>query len=197
MLAASRLLAALTHEAFEPDRVDLVGIDGQGVAAPLAHDDPAAEHPAQVRHERLQRVRRVRRLGVRPQLLDEPTVRHRVRRGQRQQRDTDCTLVPAIGTTSLPTRTSVGPSSATRIGLFIAVPLPVGSAVHEVTSRTGASHRSHAVSATSACAETMGYGVGVDALGSAALVVGRRRDPRAIASASPPSSPGEPTHHTS
>ena len=33
---------------------------------------------------------------------------------------------PAIGTISLPTRTSVGPSSATRTGLFIAVPLPSG-----------------------------------------------------------------------
>ena len=35
MLAAGRLLATLTHEAFDPDRVDLIGIDRQGVAVPL------------------------------------------------------------------------------------------------------------------------------------------------------------------
>ena len=47
-----------------------------------------------MRDERLQRVRRVRRLGVAPELLDEPTVGHRVRCGQREQREHRLQLGP-------------------------------------------------------------------------------------------------------
>ena len=63
-------------ERLEPERVDVVRVDGQPVAARNGLDDVGAERPAQPRHERLQRVGGgVRRFGA-PQRVDQRIPRH-------------------------------------------------------------------------------------------------------------------------
>ena len=85
VVAFRRRRATLGDESLEAAGVDHVGIDEQDVPRAVPADDVSPEDPAEVRDERLQSVRRVRRLIGAPQLLDQPVVGHAVRRGEREQ----------------------------------------------------------------------------------------------------------------
>ena len=66
----------------------------QDVAGHGPHHRFTTEHPPQLGHLRLQRVRRVARLIVTPQLVDQPIVRTGVRHSERKQRQQRLKLDP-------------------------------------------------------------------------------------------------------
>ena len=84
MLAAGRCGATIADEMFEARGID-VSIDRRAYPD-VSRTTARAEHPTKLRHLRLQRVGGFGRLVLAPAFVDEPIVRHRTGRRQREQR---------------------------------------------------------------------------------------------------------------
>ena len=189
MLAAGRLLAGLTHE-LEPDRVDLIGIDRPGVAVPRRTMTP---RPSTRRRCETSACSAFAAFAGWASPHSSSTSRPSgtgCGAAKASRASTDCSLVPAIGTTSLPTPILGWSEQCDADRAVHSRPSPqwvpeFARLLREPTRRLG----HHAVSGTSALAETMHYGVGVDAVGKRRRCRPTSRRSRAIASASPPSCP--------
>jgi hypothetical protein len=84
LIASARCFATVTNQSLHPERVDVVRLDDQDVARSPPCHHLRAEDAAQLRDLCLQRVRRVRRVLLDPDLVDETVTGHRMRRRQRQ-----------------------------------------------------------------------------------------------------------------
>ena len=86
VLAPGERVVALAGELLEAIRVE-IGVERQPVPARPEGDRLVAEHPAQARHDDLQRVAWVHRERVAPERLDRDVRRHHPRRVEQQQRE--------------------------------------------------------------------------------------------------------------
>ena len=84
-LARLRQAPSLRHQLLEPDHVDLIGTDRQGIAGFSGDDHARPEGTAQLADLGLQGVDRVRRQPVTPQHVDQPVGTDRLAPVQRQQ----------------------------------------------------------------------------------------------------------------
>ena len=94
-IAGHELAASLGDETLEADDVEIVGRDRERVAGIGRHDLRRTERPPQLRHRRLERVGRIARRRVAPQVGDEAFGAHRLAAVQRQDRNERAQLHPA------------------------------------------------------------------------------------------------------
>ena len=85
LIAGLRSTPAIADEPLETCRVDVVGLGHQHVPGVAAHHLVPTQQPSQLRDLGLQRVGRVRRLLVAPELVDQAVRRHRMRDGEGEQ----------------------------------------------------------------------------------------------------------------
>ena len=94
MIQHRRRSPTLAHEPLQPHGVDIVLTQGKSVPGSRPGHRPTSEEPTQLRDLSLQRVRRVSRRVVSPQLVDETVIGDTSRHGQLRQRQQRLALSP-------------------------------------------------------------------------------------------------------